>query len=194
MLKGGIVQQVATPEEIYDAPANTFVADFMGSPPMNLVPAHVEAGGEGGTLLFADGQRLAVALPPRVRELESVTVGIRPEAFSRHASGGSSLAIEPTMIENSGADAFVNFALGERTLTARLAGTVRRDDRRDVRAVGRHREPLLFRERERRADPLNGPVIAGACRRGRDGSVPTSFPHLDAHQTTATSRLVLTRL
>ena len=120
VLKGGIVQQVATPEEIYDAPANTFVADFMGSPPMNLVPARVEAG--SGALVFADGQRLALTLPPQVRELESVTVGIRPEAFSRHAGGGSSIVVEPTMIENSGADAFVNFTLGERTLTARLAG------------------------------------------------------------------------
>ena len=44
VLKGGVVQQIGTPQEIYDRPANTFVADFMGSPPMNIIPAEVSDG------------------------------------------------------------------------------------------------------------------------------------------------------
>jgi len=60
VLKDGYVQQVGSPSEIYDAPANTFVADFMGSPPMNLVPATVGA----GVLEFGDGRRLEVASRP----------------------------------------------------------------------------------------------------------------------------------
>ena len=54
VLKDGYVQQIGTPEEIYDTPANTFVADFMGSPPMNLVPAEVS----NAHLNFGTGQSL----------------------------------------------------------------------------------------------------------------------------------------
>ena len=143
VLKGGVVQQIATPEEIYDRPANTFVADFMGSPPMNLVPARVVEG--GGALLFESSEgdaagadanagagggssrtdpsvRLELALPEPVRALERVVVGMRPEAFSRSAEARPALEVVPTMVENSGADAYVAFALGGRSLTARLPG------------------------------------------------------------------------
>ncbi len=41
-MKGGAIQQMATPQEIYDRPANLFVAGFIGSPPMNLVPGTLE--------------------------------------------------------------------------------------------------------------------------------------------------------
>ena len=47
VLKDGELQQVGTPAEIYNSPANLFVADFMGSPAMNLIPAQVEANGGG---------------------------------------------------------------------------------------------------------------------------------------------------
>ncbi len=63
VLKDGIVQQIGTPEDIYDRPANTFVADFMGSPPMNLIEARV--GADGRTLALSGGHvlvdRLAAA-------------------------------------------------------------------------------------------------------------------------------------
>ena len=51
VLKDGVLQQFGTPAEICADPANLFVADFMGSPPMNLIPATVEAGGAGPSLL-----------------------------------------------------------------------------------------------------------------------------------------------
>ncbi|MGB2263129.1 MAG: ABC transporter ATP-binding protein, partial [Candidatus Puniceispirillaceae bacterium] len=47
VMKGGVVQQIGTPAEIYTRPANLFVADFMGSPAMNLIPAKVEMNGRG---------------------------------------------------------------------------------------------------------------------------------------------------
>jgi multiple sugar transport system ATP-binding protein len=78
VLRGGRVQQVDTPEGLYRRPANLFVAGFVGSPPMNLLPGHVA----GGTL------RLPTVEVPlddaTVRALggrERVTVGVRPEHF-----------------------------------------------------------------------------------------------------------------
>ena len=60
VMRGGQLQQVATPQDLYDHPANEFVAGFMGSPPMNLLRAAVENEGEGAFLVLG-AQRLAIA-------------------------------------------------------------------------------------------------------------------------------------
>jgi multiple sugar transport system ATP-binding protein len=115
VLKDGIVQQVGTPDEIYNAPANTFVADFMGVPPMNLVPARID----GGALHFAPGVTLLLdALPAGVAGRAEVIVGIRPETFL----AGSMLSVQPLMVEHTGSDHFLNFRLGDTPVTARLSG------------------------------------------------------------------------
>ncbi len=78
VMRKGLIQQVATPRELYERPVNMFVAGFIGSPPMNFVPAGVE--GNKLTLPF-----LTVALPDDMAALveghDHVTLGIRPEAF-----------------------------------------------------------------------------------------------------------------
>jgi len=107
VLKEGRVQQVDTPQRLYDEPVNLFVATFIGSPAMNLFAGTVEAveavetGGLRDALALAVGDRrlvldeAVVAAHPRVHDLaarsEPVIVGIRPEAFSDLAvgSGGS---------------------------------------------------------------------------------------------------------
>ncbi|QPH52760.1 ABC transporter ATP-binding protein [Pontivivens ytuae] len=118
VLKDGYIQQIGTPEEIYDRPANAFVADFMGSPPMNMVPAEVTGEGIriGDTTLAlpTDG------LPARV------TFGIRPEHLGR-ATGTPDLTVTPTMIENTGSESYVTFLLGETPVTARLPGRLPED-------------------------------------------------------------------
>jgi multiple sugar transport system ATP-binding protein len=116
VLKGGVVQQIGTPEEIYDRPANTFVADFMGSPPMNLIPAEVAGG-----VLAVDGLRIDVS--GRVGD-GPVTLGLRPEHLSL-ASGGADLSVVPSMIENTGAETYLSFTLGGKPVTARLPGRMR---------------------------------------------------------------------
>ena len=118
VLKDGYVQQIGTPQEIYDTPANAFVADFMGSPPMNLTAAEVRSDG-----LQVGDVHLAVptdGLPARV------TLGIRPEDL-RLAQGGPGFDVTPTLIENTGADSYVSFAMGEAQVTARLAGRMDED-------------------------------------------------------------------
>ncbi len=111
VLKDGYVQQVGTPAEIYKSPANTFVADFMGSPPMNLVPATKSKTGllVGDTLIKIDTSGMP----------DEVTLGCRPEHFVL-GHGEVCLTVKPTLVENTGADSFVVFSWGGKPVTARL--------------------------------------------------------------------------
>jgi sn-glycerol 3-phosphate transport system ATP-binding protein len=76
-MSDGEVQQIGTTDDIYNSPANTFVAAFMGSPPMNLVPAVIRSG-----ILHIGGEVVtAVASPDG-----PVTVGVRPEHLQLHST------------------------------------------------------------------------------------------------------------
>ncbi|WP_319433702.1 sn-glycerol-3-phosphate ABC transporter ATP-binding protein UgpC [Mycobacterium sp. RTGN5] len=75
VMAGGEIQQIGTPDEIYHRPANTFVAAFMGSPPMNLIAAEVRS----GVLHVGDAAVIAVSTPDG-----PVTVGVRPEHLQLH--------------------------------------------------------------------------------------------------------------
>jgi multiple sugar transport system ATP-binding protein len=85
VMKDGVVQQVGRPLEVYERPANRFVAGFVGMPPMNFVDGRLERG--GGGLSFADG-RTALRLPASKAALVAgwadrpVVLGIRPDAIS----------------------------------------------------------------------------------------------------------------
>ncbi|QIB35241.1 ABC transporter ATP-binding protein [Ancylobacter pratisalsi] len=84
VLRAGLVEQIGSPTELYDKPANTFVAGFIGSPKMNFINAKVASVAGGQLLLehtmFAGG-KLAVDTPStgRVKVGDTVTVGMRPE-------------------------------------------------------------------------------------------------------------------
>ncbi len=120
VLDKGIVQQVGSPQDIYDRPANTFVADFMGSPPMNLIAANVE---DGRKLVFGPDQVLT--LPEARAELSGqsrLIVGLRPETLVVGAAGTGMMDVTPTIIEMTGADSYVSFPVGEAILTARTPG------------------------------------------------------------------------
>jgi ABC-type sugar transport system ATPase subunit len=75
IMNEGVVQQIGTPEEVYRSPANLFVAGFIGTPPMNLVPAQAANG-----MLTVAGTPLPVDLPPGVPS--ELVVGIRPQDVS----------------------------------------------------------------------------------------------------------------
>ncbi len=122
VMKGGHVQQIGTPQEIYEQPANTFVADFMGSPPMNLMPATVTSTGltVGATPLAMRAGWTRANLPTEV------TLGIRPEHFSI-ATATPDLTIVPTMIENTGAESYISFDLGGTSITAKVPGRMAED-------------------------------------------------------------------
>ncbi len=85
VLDRGRLQQVAPPQELYERPTNTFVAGFIGNPPMNLFPARLNAAWDGGLQLRLGQQSLPLVLPPATEEHwrawldKLLTAGIRPE-------------------------------------------------------------------------------------------------------------------
>lgn len=124
VLNQGLVQQIGTPEEVFDQPANLFVADFMGSPPMNLIPATLVLDGDVAILKLNDGNQLTMpALTSALakRGAGEVIVGLRPEAFSL-ADGEAGVSVTAQLVESSGSDTFLTAELSGKTVTARLPG------------------------------------------------------------------------
>ena len=81
VMRGGVIQQVGEPEEIYRRPANRFVAGFLGSPPMNFIPGAIDTA-SGGCAVHIAGKRLdlsTVISTPGIAQGHKVEVGIRPE-------------------------------------------------------------------------------------------------------------------
>jgi multiple sugar transport system ATP-binding protein len=109
VMKDGIVQQVAAPKEIYDHPANKFVASFIGSPPMNFLDAELQMNGDTATLsgpafVFSingtSAHKLA-NLPSR-----NVTLGVRPEdvIVTNGAGTGTGMRSRVDVVETLGAE------------------------------------------------------------------------------------------
>ncbi|MBN9470398.1 MAG: ABC transporter ATP-binding protein [Bosea sp.] len=84
VMRDGVVQQVGRPLEVYDRPANRFVAGFIGSPEMNFVEGAIEQ--RDGRLVFAAGE-FTIPLAPAMAGTGKVTLGIRPEHLERDPSG-----------------------------------------------------------------------------------------------------------
>jgi multiple sugar transport system ATP-binding protein len=111
VMSEGRIEQVDTPQELYQRPANLFVAAFIGSPAMNLVEARVR----GDELAFA-GERLPLDPGRRPEGVSNgrVIVGIRPEDLEDAAyadSGRPEIEVSPSVVENVGADVHVIFPL-----------------------------------------------------------------------------------
>jgi multiple sugar transport system ATP-binding protein len=106
VLREGALQQIGTPEEVYDNPANLFVAGFIGSPPMNLAHATVESGSVqlGGT---------SFPVPPWLEE-RPVIVGVRPEDLYQARNGGPALEAKVDRVESVGASLLVHFPVDAR--------------------------------------------------------------------------------
>ncbi len=104
VLKDGVLQQCARPREMYDSPANVFVAGFIGSPAMNLREALLTEGGVsfGGQRVPLPRATLAAAA---AEGASSVTVGFRPESIA--LTPGEGLEVEVTVVEELGSDAFL---------------------------------------------------------------------------------------
>ncbi len=132
VISGGLLQQVAAPQELYRRPANLFVAGFIGSPPMNLVDATLERGdseGDGGGPVVVFGpHRIRVPAdvvkehPALERYLgEQIVVGIRPEHLHDAAlarDGGARPVTQPVielpirLREELGSEVYVHGAIG----------------------------------------------------------------------------------
>ncbi len=107
VLKDARLQQVDTPRNLYEHPANVFVAEFIGSPAMNLRTAKLNGEGAllGGGVLPLSRDAVAAA---RADGLGEVTIGLRPESAALAAAGApGALALTVRLVEELGADAYV---------------------------------------------------------------------------------------
>jgi sn-glycerol 3-phosphate transport system ATP-binding protein len=141
MSTGGKSEQIGAPLEVYSKPATTFVAGFIGSPPMNLIPGRIA---EGGRALAADGD-VHVRLPEARGSLEgrSVLFGVRPEHFETCEPGAALLTPDIDFIELLGSDSLVYGHLGADKTGARVAArlhtsVVAKEGRLPLRFAAQH--------------------------------------------------------
>ncbi|WP_159593308.1 ABC transporter ATP-binding protein [Chelativorans xinjiangense] len=112
VMNGGVIQQIATPDEIYERPANLFVAQFIGSPAMNTLKATVErADGSVSAVHAPTGARIdlsAYSFSAAPKDGDAVIVGLRPEHFSigcnGHADAGAYFSLPVRYTEKTGSD------------------------------------------------------------------------------------------
>ena len=136
ILNGGQLQQTGVPKEVYDDPANEFVAGFIGSPSMNFLTVEVESGGGTTTLVGPDGFEYALAderLRNAVRGRDRVRLGIRPEDVSVAGPGGDSVETEVEVLEPVGSDNYLHLALGDEFI-ARVPSDVEPDPGETIHA------------------------------------------------------------
>lgn len=129
VMNNGIAEQVGTPLEIYERPASTFVASFIGAPAMNLISA--ETGKDGRELLVGGSAIRLPAAMPLPEAGRPVTLGIRPEHMEPASDGrAADLELTVSAVEILGADVLAHGEVGEQgahsqTMIARLPGTAR---------------------------------------------------------------------
>ncbi len=126
VMKDGVIQQFGTPHEIYNDPANLFVASFIGSPPMNFVPLRIRQrdGRWVGVLNSEQGScelPLPITTDDGLRDRELI-LGIRPEQIGLAGVGTAdfSLAVDIEVVEPTGPDTLVVFTLNQVKACCRL--------------------------------------------------------------------------
>jgi multiple sugar transport system ATP-binding protein len=169
VMRGGLLQQAASPQELYDRPANLFVAEFIGSPAMNLVQADLAAEDGRMAARFRSG---SLTVPDTVRTArpglaayagKRVVVGIRPEdledAALARSNGGDVVSVQVDIREDMGAEVYAHFRLdadpveSEEVLEAMeeedVAGAVRERMRGGVPFIARLERETQAREGDR---------------------------------------------
>jgi multiple sugar transport system ATP-binding protein len=132
---GGYVQQLGTPKEIYDNPANMFVAGFMGSPSMNLFPAKLSVadGKAFANFELAEGRTGSLGIPDPAmarHDGRNVILGIRPEAITdpdgadRNSKAIHHVETRVEITEPAGSDTFVVTEFGGKEVTGRFRADV----------------------------------------------------------------------
>ena len=150
VLRDGTLQQCAAPRELYERPANTFVAGFIGSPSMNLITVPLGANGS----VSVGGATVDVPAAVRARGWSEVVVGVRPESLELAADG---IPASVQIVEEIGADAYV-------FCTAEIGGTetrlVARAPARRAPAPGERVGLRPTAEETHLFDPVEGTRVA----------------------------------
>ena len=124
VMRDGIVEQTGGPLELYDRPVNTFVAGFIGSPAMNMIPGTARKVGDAFNVQFADGITLPMPAGARAAEGQPVLYGLRPEHCALAAIG---LPVQVAVVEPTGADTQLYCRFNGQEVTATIG------DRADCR-------------------------------------------------------------
>ncbi len=106
VLEGGTVQQIGAPLELYERPANKFVAGFLGTPRMGFLPAETLGQESSGLAVRILASGKGLALPPHEPVQGKVTIGVRPEDCTLCAAEDGHLAGKVLQIERLGSDTF----------------------------------------------------------------------------------------
>jgi sn-glycerol 3-phosphate transport system ATP-binding protein len=114
LMRDGRVEQQGAPAEIYERPATIFAARFLGTPPMNVIPAALVAIAGGGAALK----------PPAGRGIEGSAVGVRPESVR---IAGEGVVATIAAVEYLGADTLLDTRIGGEPFTVRVPGGVQAD-------------------------------------------------------------------
>jgi multiple sugar transport system ATP-binding protein len=117
VLNGGRVEQAGAPLELYDRPANIFVAGFLGSPAMNFIEGTIDAG-DSPRVRLGGGVSAPIANAPRASEGRAVVYGIRPEEIRLDGEAGVSAAV--VAVEPTGYETHVLMKIGEKEIVAIL--------------------------------------------------------------------------
>ncbi|HLS42221.1 MAG TPA: sn-glycerol-3-phosphate import ATP-binding protein UgpC [Paenalcaligenes sp.] len=115
VMNNGVAEQIGTPSEVFNYPASTFVASFIGSPPMNLLPVSIKPDGT-----VHDDRDLALHIPasqvPTALRERKLILGIRPEHMTLHADG---IALLIEMIEVLGSEQLIHGRRGDHAVVIR---------------------------------------------------------------------------
>ncbi|HEY3468092.1 MAG TPA: sn-glycerol-3-phosphate ABC transporter ATP-binding protein UgpC [Amycolatopsis sp.] len=117
VLRDGVLQQCASPRELYENPTNSFVAGFIGSPAMNLATLPLT---EGGVQLGDVVLPLPRSVLSAAGDLREVVFGVRPESLQLVSEGGFELVVE--LVEELGADAYLHGKVGDDRFVVRVDG------------------------------------------------------------------------
>jgi multiple sugar transport system ATP-binding protein len=135
ILRAGDIEQVGTPDDVYNRPQSVFVGGFVGSPAMNFAKATVQS----QDLVFEDGNRLPLSQVRAGRETalegRTVIVGVRPEHFSAATDTSLALNAKVQVVEPLGSDTLVHFAIGKETMTARMSPDTRPEPGSEIRVA-----------------------------------------------------------
>jgi multiple sugar transport system ATP-binding protein len=118
VMHDGIVEQIGTPLELYDRPANTFVAGFIGSPAMNFLEGTLRRNGGGPTLEFGGGKPVRLPDSSPGRDGQKVIFGIRPEHLAMAEGGADTLGGQVLVVEPTGAETQVFTEIGGAQIAA----------------------------------------------------------------------------
>ena len=130
VMRDGVVQQIGEPMELYNSPANRFVAGFLGSPAMNFFDVHL-TGNDGAVWAVGDAMRLK--LPPSMMSRlgghagKDVIMGVRPEDFRVATSAdpeGLNLNVAVEVVERLGSSILLNVSVGQASMVAAVEPTV----------------------------------------------------------------------